>query len=84
MNKRGQVALLGLAIGMIIFFLGMGLINPIKDVIDTVRDTDQLDCGNSSITDGQKLTCLVVDVTLPYFILAIFALAGAWVTTRVI
>jgi len=84
MNGRGQVALLGFAIGIIIFLLGMSFINPLKDVLDETRAADQLDCANTSISDGQKMTCLVTDAFLPYFILAVLAVGGAWVTTRVI
>lgn len=84
MNNQGQVALVGLMIGVFIFLLGMSIINPIRDVIDEVRATDQLDCSNSSISDGQKLTCLAVDLILPYFIVVVLALAGAWITTKVI
>jgi len=84
MNNKGQVALIGLAIGIFIFLLGMTMINPIRDVIDEARGSNQLDCSNTSISDGQKMTCLAVDLTLPYFIIVIFAIAGAWITTRVI
>ena len=83
-NKRGQVALIGLAIGVFIFFLGISFIDPIKDVITEARAVDQLDCGNSSITDGAKTTCLIVDLTLPYFIITILSIGGAWASAKII
>lgn len=82
MNRKGQLALVGFAIGFFIFLLGLALINPIKDVIEPVRSSSQLDCGNSTISDGQKLTCLGVDLLLPYFIITVFAVSGAYFTAR--
>jgi len=84
MNKRGQAAMVGLMIGVFIFLLGMGFIDPMRDVITEVRSTSQLDCDNSSISDGSKMTCLAVDLTLPYFILIVLATAGAWVSAKII
>jgi len=83
-NKRGQAALVGLMIGIMIFFLAMIFIDPIGDTIDEVRDTSQLDCSNSSISDGQKATCLIVDLILPYFIAIIIAVAGGWISAKFI
>jgi hypothetical protein len=84
MKRKGQVAILGLMVGIFIFMVAMVFINPIKDTIDQARGTSQLDCGNSSISDSQKGTCLIVDLILPYFIVCILALAGAWITTKLI
>jgi len=84
MNNHGQVALIGLMVALFIFLLGMSLINPLRDVIDETRTADQMDCNNASISDGQKLACLAIDVTLPYFIVVVLALAGAWMTTKII
>ena len=84
MNNKGQVALVSLMIGVFIFLLGMGFINPLKDVITEVRGVDQLDCSNSSISDGAKMTCLAVDLILPYFIIIIFAVAGAWISSKLV
>lgn len=84
MNDKGQAALVGLMIGVIIMFLGFAFINPMKDVITEVRAADQLDCGNSSISDGTKATCLAVDLYLPYFIVVIFGVGGAYITAKYI
>ena len=83
-NKKGQAALVALAIGIFIFFLGLSFIDPLKDVITEARAVDQLDCANSSITDGAKTTCLIVDLILPYFIITILAIAGAWISARIV
>lgn len=84
MNKKGQAALVGLAIGIFIFMLAMVFIDPMRDVITETRSADQLDCDNSSISDGTKSTCLIVDIILPYFIISVLALAGAWISARIV
>jgi hypothetical protein len=83
-NNKGQMALVGLMIGVFIFLLGMTFINPMKDVITEVRGAGQLDCSNSSISDGEKMTCLAVDLILPYFIVVVLAIAGAWISAKII
>ncbi len=84
MNNTGQAALVGLMIGVFVFMLAMAFINPLADVISEVRGTSQLDCENSSISDGQKATCLVSDLILPYFIVAVLAVGGAWISAKLV
>ena len=81
-NRRGQAALVGLMIGIMVFTLAMIFIDPIGDVIDVTRGADQLDCSNSTISDGNKATCLIVDLIMPYFIVIIIAVAGGWISAR--
>lgn len=81
-GKGGQVALVSLMIGIFVFMLAMVFINPLKDVIIESRASDQLDCDNSSISDGSKMTCLIVDLIMPYFIGIVLAVAGAWVSAK--
>ena len=81
-RKQGQAALVGLMIGIFVFMLAMVFIDPIKDIITEARGTAQLDCSNSTISDGNKMTCLVVDLLLPYFIAVVIAIAGGWIGAR--
>lgn len=83
-DKRGQAALVGVMIGIFVFMLAMVFINPIKAVIDDTRAVSKLDCENGSISDGAKMTCLIVDLIMPYFIAVIIAIAGAWVGAKFI
>ena len=67
MNKKGQS--MGLSIMGLIFFIIIGLasINFFFDEVDTART--ELRCANAdAITDGGKLTCLVVDLVISYWI----------------
>jgi hypothetical protein len=82
MNNKGQVFLVGLMLGIVGFMCAMVFINPLTDVIDEARAVGQLDCTNSSISDGKKATCLLVDITLPAFIGVVIGLAGAYVTAK--
>ena len=82
LNTKGQVAIVGLMIGIIAFMAAMVFIDPIKDVITESRSASQLDCGNASISDGSKMTCLMVDLLLPAFIGVCFALAAAAFTAK--
>lgn len=83
-NKKGQAALVGLMIGIMVFMLAMIFIAPLADVITETRAVDQLDCSNGSITDGAKMTCLIVDLFLPYFIAIVIAIGGAYMSARFI
>ena len=83
-NNKGQVFLVGLMLGIFAFILAMVFIDPLSDVINEVRGSSQLDCSNSSISDGHKLTCLEVDLILPLFIGVVIALAGGYVTAKFI
>ena len=81
-NTKGQVLFVGLMIGIATFMLAMIFINPLADVITESRGVDQLDCGNSSISDGKKATCLMVDLMLPMFIATVIGLGGAFITAK--
>ena len=84
MNSKGQTALVCLMIGIFIFMMAMIFINPITDVITEARAADQLNCSSTTITDGQKATCLVVDLILPYFIGIVLAVAGGWIGAKIL
>ena len=65
---------------VMIFMAGMLFVNPLKDDVTSSRTT--MDCTNSSISDGAKVTCLGIDIVVPYFMWAIFSVAGGLVIAR--
>lgn len=70
MNRKGQVFLLAWMTAIVVLFLTLGYINPLKDNIMNARD--DLQCStNTSLSDGTKILCLGLDTTLWYFIGAI-------------
>jgi hypothetical protein len=82
MNKRGQIGI-SVIIAITIFIIGLTSINFLRPEIDRVRLSSGLDCDNSSgISDGTKLTCLAVDLVVPYFFLIIISVAGGLIIGR--
>lgn len=81
MNNQGQVLLYALMLTIILIVLGLALAPALSTVITDVRNTTRadgtlgLDCNNSSISDFDKGTCDITDLTLPYFIGIIIGLA---------
>lgn len=85
MNKKGQTIGIGIIIGIFIFIIGFSVLNVLKPEVTTARDSDNLNCGNASaISDGNKLTCLVVDLTIPLIIWGILSLFAGVTISRVI
>jgi len=83
MNKKGQTLGMAVLVMITIFIVGMMSVNYLKPEITRARDSNNLDCSNTAvISDGTKLTCLVVDVVVPYFIVLIFSVAGGIITAR--
>lgn len=88
MNKKAQTMGIAIMIAITIFIVGMLNVNFIKDEVTRARGATQLDCGNyaddypEGISDGTKITCLVVDIVVPYFIIIIFSVAGGLLTAR--
>lgn len=81
MNKKAQST--GLAIMGLIFFVIIGLasINFFFDEVDTARVA--LSCADSAnISDGSKLLCLVVDLSIPYWIWIILSVGVGFVLVR--
>lgn len=82
MNKKGQLGF-SIIIAITIFIIGMATINLITPEIDRVRLPSGLDCDNSTgISDGTKLTCLAIDLIVPYFILIIISVFGGLIIGR--
>ena len=82
MNKKGQS--IGLSIMGLIFFIIIGFmsINFFFDEIDTARL--ELNCANAAdISDGTKLTCLVLDLRIPYWVWIILSVGIGFVLVRV-
>lgn len=79
-NGAGLGAFAGAMTAIVVFIMAVQFIDPIKDQITDARDVTALDCGNTSISTGNKATCIVVDWTLPYFIAMIIAVGAGMIT----
>lgn len=85
LHNKGQLADFGLSllIALMIFMSGMLFINPLTSSIDAARA--DLSCSSAStISDGTKLLCLVVDTVVIYFIIAVISLAGGMVLSKLL
>jgi hypothetical protein len=65
-QRKGQILLLGMMIAIFVFIFAIIAAPVLKDMIDYGRTG--MDCSNTSITTGQKMTCIAIDLILPYFI----------------
>ncbi len=84
MNRKGQGGIF-VIIAIMIFIIGMVSVNLIKPDVITLRSATGLNCVNASaISDGTKLTCLAVDITIPWVIVSIFAVTGSLIITKFI
>lgn len=80
MNKRGSIVLT-ILIAIAYFMFGILIMNLILDDITTTRDAAHLEC-TAPDTGGDKITCLIVDGTIPIFILVILSTSGGYITER--
>jgi hypothetical protein len=77
MNKLGQTTIgIGIILGLVIFMIGMATLNIFKPEVTRARGATGLDCTNASISDGTKLTCLVVDFAVPAIIWGLLSLVA--------
>jgi len=77
-NKIGQqMMLLGIVFMVAAFIAAILMIDPMKDLLSIGRTS--LDCSNTSITTGEKLSCLIVDATLPYFVITALVAGAAYI-----
>lgn len=73
MNKRGNI-FFGIVIALFIFASGVLFMPFIEDDITTYRN--DMSCSQAdSISDGAKLSCLMTDGLMPYFIWFFISLA---------
>ena len=85
MNKKAQNTVgIGLVIitAIFLFMVGIMNVNFLKDEISRTRNVQNLNCADGSISDGTKLTCLAVDIVLPYFIITVFSAAGGLIMAK--
>lgn len=82
MNRKANV-MTAVMMALIFFMAGALVINFIKDDITISRNSANLDCANdANISDGTKITCLLMDAAIPYIFIAIFSLIGGIVTEK--
>ena len=85
MNNKGQTIAMSILFAVFLFIFGMLFLNFLRPLIIDVRNADNLDCQDvASISDGIKVTCLLTDGVIPYFIVTIISLAGGILTSKLL
>ena len=97
MDKKGQTIFGSVIIGIFIFIVGMIMFNFV-DTATWTDGTDsmmnQIGCGkvdinngtiigqSAGLTDGQKATCLIGEMVVPYFIILVISASGGIILSR--
>lgn len=82
MNKKAQAALVNMMVAIVVIIFAFQFINPLKTEVIDARNATNLDCTNTTITTGQKLSCIAVDLYLPLFIILCLAGAGGYLVGK--
>lgn len=81
MNKKAQSLGLSIMTGVFIMIVGFMALNFLTGEVTQARV--DLACSDvNNIEDGNKLLCLIVDLTIPYWIWIILAVAIGAITVR--
>jgi len=80
LGNKGQALIAGIGVAIIVFIIAVQFITPLKEIVNDVRGSDKLDCGNTSLSTGIKATCVIVDWYTPYLILMIMASGIGFIT----
>ncbi len=82
MNNKGQMIFLGFMVMMAVIVLTFGVAPMVKEIVDDTRNSSNMDCNNSSISDFDKVACVTIDMGMFYFIAGMIALAIAVFVSR--
>lgn len=83
MNRLGQSGFLVIIMAIMVFAVGVLVSNHLKPEVTSFRSSSTgIDCANTSISDGTKLTCLGGDLVIPAFIFTFVAIAGGIILTK--
>ena len=80
-NKKGNVYLT-IIIAIAFFMFGVLMIGFLFEPIAISRTSDNLDCSNINISDGNKMSCLVIDTVVPGFIILLVIIGGGAVVLK--
>ena len=81
LNKRGQTMAISVLSAIVIFIIGIMCINFLMPEVSDARVN--LSCDSpTTISDGTKFLCLLVDVQVPYFIWLVFSISLGAILVR--
>jgi len=82
--------IVGVMLAVVLIILLLALTPAIKETVDLNRNSTissgerGLDCGNSSISDYKKATCIGVDLAMPLFAAFLLGLAGLIIGAKIL
>lgn len=79
MNRKGQMVMVQIMIGIMIFIVAVLFTAPLTDMVTIARDATHLDCAASGLSVGIRMTCIVVDLQVFQYTMLLFALGGAFI-----
>lgn len=83
MGMKGQATILGLMLFTLVLIFAIMIIPSLKTNIVNVRSDTGLNCSTvEDLTTGEHMTCLAVDLFLPYFIIAIVLAGGGLIAYK--
>lgn len=83
-GKKGQVIFFAFMIGLVILILALAFSPILKTFVENAMNPSNLDCANESISNFDKATCVVTDLSLFHFIGGLIFIAGAILTAKII
>jgi len=75
----GKKKLNGIVTAIVVFVIASILINPLKELIVYARDAAHLNCADATISVASRMTCLIVDLWLFWFVLIAISAAITYI-----
>jgi len=90
-NKKGQIVFVGLMLAIVTIVFAIAVApamtdwnNNLRNQTNEIGEASGMDCSNASISDYDKGACAIMDVTTPYFIGGLIALAAIIIAAKLI
>lgn len=80
-NKKASI-FLTISIVIAFFMFGILIVGLLMPDVSITRDSNNLDCRNMTITDGNKMACLGVDGIIPALIIALVIIGGGAIVDK--
>ena len=81
-GKRSQMIFVGLMTAVMVFIVLIQFIPSLTGQVNMARDNEHLNCTSTAISTGTRMSCVIVDVYLPYFLAAGIAVSIGFLTQK--
>lgn len=82
-KKKGSIMLTIISV-LAFFMFGILIIGLLFPDISIARSPDNLDCSNISISDGNKISCIIVDTVVPLWIVGLLMIGGGYIIYKIV